>query len=118
MTVYLLLQDGKAALRKRSSEGLLAGLWEFPNTPGRLEDAAAGTPLTQWNLTPRDWKKKISAKHIFTHVEWHMTGYLLTVSGAGTDDLVWVDKTELDSLAIPGAFQKYFSECMDALQCE
>ena len=118
MTVYLLLQDGKAALRKRSSEGLLAGLWEFPHTSGHLEDAAAGTPLTQWNLTPRDWKKKISAKHIFTHVEWHMTGYLLTVSGAGTDDLVWVDKTELDSLAIPGAFQKYFSECMDALQCE
>jgi len=118
MTVYLLLRDGKVALRKRPAEGLLAGLWEFPHTSGHLEDEAADKPLAQWGLIPRDWKKKISAKHIFTHVEWHMIGYLLTVSGTDTDDLVWADKTELDSLAIPGAFQKYYAECIDALQCE
>jgi len=30
-TVFLLLRDGKVALRKREEIGLLAGLWEFPN---------------------------------------------------------------------------------------
>ena len=118
MTVYLLLRDGKVALRKRPDVGLLAGLWEFPHTSGHLEDEAAGIPLTQWGLIPRDWKKKITAKHIFTHVEWHMIGYLLTVSGTDTDDLVWADRSELESYAIPGAFQKYYAECIDALQCE
>jgi len=116
MTVYLLVRDGKAALRKRCSEGLLAGLWEFPHISGHLEDAAAGEPLAQWNLTPLDWKKKITAKHIFTHVEWHMTGYLVTVKGAGTDDLVWADRAELESFAIPGAFQRYYTECKNALE--
>ena len=118
MTVYLLLQDGKVALRKRNNTGLLAGLWEFPHTPGHLEDASAAEPLARWNLVPLDWKKKITAKHIFTHVEWRMTGYLVTVKGTGTEDLVWAGKSELESYAIPGAFQKYFTECMDVLVCE
>ena len=116
ITVYLLLRDGTVALRKRDSKGLLAGLWEFPHTNGHLEDAAAGEPLAQWNLSPLDWKKKITAKHIFTHVEWHMTGYLLSVKGEGTDDLIWADSAELDTLAIPAAFQKYYTECMNALK--
>lgn len=115
MTVYLLMQGEKVALRKRNSEGLLAGLWEFPHIAGHLEDSAAGEPLTQWGLTPLDWKKKITAKHIFTHVEWHMTGYLVTVKGSGTDELIWADRDELESYAIPGAFKKYYAECMNAL---
>lgn len=115
MTVYLLMQGEKVALRKRNSEGLLAGLWEFPHAPGHLEDEAAGGPLAQWGLTPLDWKKKITAKHIFTHVEWHMTGYLVTVKGSGTDELIWADRDELESYAIPGAFKKYYAECMNAL---
>ena len=41
LTVYLLLQDGKAALRQREDRGLLAGLWEFPHVPGELEEANA-----------------------------------------------------------------------------
>lgn len=118
MTVYLLMRDGRVALRKRDEAGLLAGLWEFPNTEGIKEDSAAGEPLAKWNLTPLDWKKKITAKHIFTHVEWHMTGYHLTVKGEGLADFVWVDKEEIKDLAVPSAFQKYLAECMDALEHE
>ena len=115
MTVYLLIKDGSVALRKRSAEGLLAGLWEFPHIPGTLHEDAAADPLADWGLSVLDWKKKISAKHIFTHVEWHMTGYLLTVTGNDTSDFVWADREKLTSLAVPGAFQKYYTECMDAL---
>ena len=118
MTIYLMIKDGAVALRKRGDTGLLAGLWEFPHISGTANEENAPDALSAWGLTALDWKKKISAKHIFTHVEWHMIGYLLTVSGTDTDDLVWADKTELDSLAIPGAFQKYYAECIDALQSE
>ena len=69
MTVFLLLHQGKAALRKRGDTGLLAGLWEFPHVPGALDEAAAGAVLASWGLSPLNWREKIEAKHIFTHVE-------------------------------------------------
>lgn len=115
MTVYLLIREGAVALRKRSDTGLLAGLWEFPHVSGTWEDAAAGIPLQEWQLTARDWKTKIAAKHIFTHVEWHMIGYLLTVQGEGAEDFLWADRTTLEGLAVPAAFQKYLAACWDAL---
>lgn len=118
MTVYLMVRDSKVALRKRSNDGLLAGLWEFPNVVGFHGDDTAGAPIPQWNLTPLDWKKKITARHIFTHVEWRMTGYLLTVRGEGTNDLLWVDRSELCDLAVPSAFKKYLAECIDVLDRE
>ena len=118
MTVYLLLRDGKVALRKRGDEGLLAGLWEFPHVSGELGEEEAAKPLADWDLTAADWKKKISARHIFTHVEWHMTGYLLAVKGEGAEDLLWADRAELERLAVPAAFKKYLAECMEALRCD
>ena len=116
LTVYLMIKDGTVALRKRDSEGLLAGLWEFPHISGTATDKTAPDALSAWGLTVLDWKKKISTKHIFTHVEWHMTGYLVTVKGEGLSDFVWADSEKLAALAVPGAFQKYFAECMDALE--
>ena len=118
MTVYLMLKDGKVALRKRGEGGLLSGLWEFPHVAGVLEEAEAGARLRDFQLTAVDWKKKIAAKHIFTHVEWHMTGYLLSVKGEGAASLHWADREELERLAVPSAFKKYLTECMEALRCE
>ncbi len=115
MTVYLLLRDGKIALRRREDRGLLAGLWEFPNVPGKLEESAAAQERSRWNLTPTDWHKKIEAKHIFTHVEWHMTGYLLTAGGE-EGDFTWADRAELEALAVPSAFAKYLEEARRALE--
>ena len=40
-TVFLLLQEGQAALRQRPDTGLLAGLWEYPHVPGTLDEADA-----------------------------------------------------------------------------
>lgn len=90
-TVFLLVRDGKIALRKRPGTGLLAGLWEFPNVEGALDEAAAGAAVSVWGLEPRRWESRLTAKHIFTHVEWHMTGYTLEVAGDGPADFVWAD---------------------------
>ena len=114
LTVYLLWRDGTVALRKRPGQGLLAGLWEFPHVPGALEEEAAAGPLAEWGLVPVAWRKKITAKHIFTHVEWHMTGYLLTVKGEGAG-LTWADRGALEQLAVPSAFGKFLAEAMKTL---
>ena len=117
MTVFLLLCRGRAALRKRDEAGLLAGLWEFPHVPGTLDESQAGTVLAAWGLNPLDWRQKIEAKHIFTHVEWRMTGYLLDVRGA-QGAFTWADRTELEGMAVPSAFGKYLKEVHRALEEE
>ena len=114
LTVYLLLRDGKIALRQRGKRGLLAGLWEFPHAPESLDEARAAGPVEGWGLTPLAWKKKLTAKHIFTHVEWHMTGYLLTVRGEAPG-LTWADSPGLEALAVPSAFAKFLEEARRAL---
>ena len=82
-TVFLLLRNGEIALRRRPDAGLLAGLWEFPNTEGTLDEAEAAAAVRAWGLEPKAWRRKLTAKHIFTHVEWRMTGYALETAGAG-----------------------------------
>ncbi len=68
-TVYLLSCGGRFLLHRRKPEGLLAGMWEFPNV---LEpEGIPGGKVPEDTLTVTKRKK---AKHIFSHVEWHMEG--------------------------------------------
>ncbi len=118
MTVYVLEREGRIALRKRPETGLLAGLWEFPNVSGVLDEKTAAAPVTEWDLTALEWKKKLTAKHIFTHREWHMTGYVLRVTGSGTNDFLWVDAAVLEDYAVPSAFARYLEEARAVLEGE
>ena len=73
-TLFLLHSaSGRIALRKRPAKGILAGLWEYPSVPGTLSQTAAAKWLTGQNLEFDGLEKTGSRKHVFTHVEWHMT---------------------------------------------
>ena len=113
-TVFLLLRAGKIALRKRPASGLLAGLWEFPNEEGTLDESAAAGAVRAWGLEPMVWRNRLTAKHIFSHVEWRMTGYTLDVSGEGPEEFTWVDT--LEQHAVPAAFARYREEAEGALR--
>ena len=115
LTVYLLVRDGRVALRKRPDRGLLAGLWEFPHVSGNLGEDAAGEPVAGWGLTPLEWRERLAARHIFTHVEWRMTGYLLTVSGDGPREFLWADREALEGLAVPSAFGRFLEKIKEIL---
>ena len=115
-TVFVLLRQGKVALRRRNDTGLLAGLWEFPNVEGTLDEAAAPSAVAQFGLTAKEWKRKLTAKHIFTHVEWHMTGYTLEVDGDGAENFLWADSEALSSHAVPAAFARYYREAEKELK--
>ena len=99
-TVWLILREGKVALRRRPPSGLLAGLWEFPNTP------AGESPPVHWPEELPSAQYLGRAKHIFTHVEWHMTIRACTRSDSSLPEgWVWADREELaHRYAIPGAF--------------
>ena len=118
-TVLLFRDAGKVAIRKRPARGLLAGMYEFPNREGHMtydEAAAYGKSL---GLMPVRIRKLGEAKHIFSHVEWHMTGYEILVDeleksmAAASEekaakDIIFADIRQLKEIyAIPGAFEAY-----------
>ena len=118
MTLFILSCDGRYALQKRPDTGLLAGLWEFPHVEGTLDESAAPAAVRGWGLEVLDWQRKLNAKHIFTHVEWHMTGYTLRVTGEGPAEFLWVDGEELEHYAVPSAFARYSAEAAERLRQE
>ena len=79
-TVLLLHRDETYAIRKRPDSGLLSGLYEFPNETGELSSDDALGKAESMGLMPLRIKKLSAAKHIFSHVEWHMTGFEILVA--------------------------------------
>ncbi len=98
--VYLIWRDGRIALCKRPKSGLLAGLWEFPNL---LEGEDVHERLGVQLLDARPLK---SARHVFTHLEWHMTGVAARTDEGGR--FTWVTPRQLEEdIALPSAFRVY-----------
>lgn len=108
----LVIQDGeRTAIRKRPSKGLLAGLYELPNRPGHLSREEALEYAESLELEPLYIQKLPEAKHIFSHIEWRMTGYLIRVASlerTREPEILFVEKNESDKeYAIPSAFGAY-----------
>ena len=111
-TVFILSCDGAYALRKRPNKGLLAGLWEFPNVSGKLSIEAAIKEVEKNNLKPREIIRQVEKKHIFTHVEWHMSGIYMEVKER-TEDLCWMSADEIRTeAALPTAFRQFWEDML------
>ncbi len=116
-TILVLRDAGKVALRKRPGKGLLAGLYELPSIPGRQSARQVQTYLSGQGIKVLRIEDLGEAKHIFTHREWHMTGYLVRVDElerlpAGPDAAEWIFARLRDveeTYAIPSAFSAYLS---------
>ncbi len=115
-TVYILLWENQVALHKRPERGLLAGLWELPMAEGYQDEEALQYQLKQWNIMPQNWKWSVTAKHIFTHKEWHMKGVLVYVQN-NCRKFEWVTQKELlQQYALPSAFSAYQTIIMEHLK--
>lgn len=114
-TVFVLLSEKGMALRRRPEQGLLAGLWEFPNVEGTLEEDGAAAQLARWGLSPAAWMQQLEGRHIFTHVEWWMRCYVLRVKGTLPEGFFWTDRAELARRAVPSAFAKFMAAALSAL---
>ncbi|MCD8217480.1 MAG: A/G-specific adenine glycosylase [Clostridiales bacterium] len=107
----LIIRDGdRIVLHKRPPKGLLAGMYEFPNLDGRLSQDEAIEAVQEMQLHPLHIQKLEDAKHIFSHVEWHMTGYMIRVDSLTREeaDLLFVEiKDARAHYPIPSAFAAY-----------
>ena len=73
-TILVFRDNEKTAVRKRPDTGLLAGMYEFPGREGHLKQAEVIEYAKGLGLMPVRVKRLGKAKHIFSHVEWHMVG--------------------------------------------
>lgn len=107
----LVIRDGtRVAIRKRPPKGLLAGLYELPNVDGKLTQEDALKQVKAWGLSPIRIQKLEDAKHIFSHVEWQMTGFAVLVEELEQNEREMLFVEAWDSqerYAIPAAFAAY-----------
>lgn len=114
-TVLVIKDDNRIAIRKRPDKGLLAGMYELPQLSGFLTSEEIIQILSEAGLHVIRIQPLEDAKHIFTHKEWHMKGYLVRVdeleppfpTGEGKDWL-YADIREIkEKYPIPAAFTAY-----------
>ena len=86
---------------------MLAGLWEFPNADGRLTEESVLALASGWEAAPRRAEPFGRAKHIFTHVEWHMNGFLVDCDSE-SPFFLWKTPEEISrDYSLPTAFRAF-----------
>ena len=114
-TVLVIRDKNRTALRKRPEKGLLAGMYEFPAMAGFCSANDVVAYLAEAGIKVLRIQPLEDAKHVFTHREWHMKGYMIRVDeleplfpGRPAVDWVYVEAGETEKgYPIPSAFSAY-----------
>jgi A/G-specific adenine glycosylase len=85
-------------------------LWEFPNVSGKMELMDAINEVERTGLKIKEIIRQVEKKHIFTHIEWHMSGIYMEVKEQ-TAGYVWMDGAQINAeAALPTAFRQFWEE--------
>lgn len=113
LTVLVIRDANRVALHKRPDRGLLAGMYEFPMVEGHKTPEEVIRFLEQKGLKILRILPLQESRHIFTHKEWHMMGYMVRVDELASKNEVqenWIfaepGETE-ERYPIPSAFAAY-----------
>ncbi len=113
LTVLPLWDGERVVLHKRPDSGLLAGMYEFYQIEGTMQAEQAAQHAGSLGLEVLEIGQPIAAKHIFTHLEWHMTAYLVRVKDTApvSGKLTCATVQELDGVyAVPSAHRAFKQE--------
>ena len=91
-------------LHKRPGRGLLAGMWQFPNSEG----ADPSVLLPELNIA-WDTHALGTVTHMFSHLQWKLDVYkgkATRKTGALPRSYRWVELETLSDYALPQAFHK------------
>lgn len=108
-TVFVINYKNTIAIRKRDNQGLLSGLYEFPNVLGHLNEKEGKEQLKEWGIEQFQLIPLNPSKHIFSHIQWNMIGYLVLVNKMKqANAFMWKSKDEIiNHISIPTAFKEY-----------
>jgi len=108
--ILLLHSPAGWLLTKREEEGLLAGLWQPPiRKDSDSTDAAAMLREIFPDTDVQTCETLPESKHLFTHIEWRMSGWHMELSSAPLppEGFVWASEEDMSLYAIPNAFRAY-----------
>jgi adenine-specific DNA glycosylase len=97
----LLIFFGRQVAVERSREGMLQGMYLFPELPGHLSPEEAVSALRERGLETGEARELGSARHVFTHRIWEMKILALRSFSPGPWHLV--TREELLALPMPAA---------------
>lgn len=114
-TILVICSKDRTVIRKRPEGGLLAGMYEFPSIAGFRSDKEVVAYLAKSGIRVLRIQPLEDAKHIFTHREWHMKGYMIRVDELESacpqgpaKDWIYVEPQETKAgYPIPSAFAAY-----------
>lgn len=114
-TIMVIRDADSTVVRKRSGKGLLAGMYEFPSLSGYCTAEEVVEYLAQNGMRTIRIQPMEDAKHIFTHKEWHMKGYMVRVDELepavvteDTKDWIYIQPEDTkERYPIPAAFAAY-----------
>ena len=108
-TVFILQCGEKIAVCKRPAQGLLAGLWQLPDVPGELSVQEALEQAQAWGVRPGGIERVVHRRHIFTHVQWELTGCYLQCGEEAR--FSWYTAAELrEQVGLPTAYRQFLKE--------
>ena len=109
----IIRRNDEILIVRRSTDGLLGGLWEFPG--GKPKDKVVSKSFLrneikrQLGIEVRVGRAFATVKHAFTHFEMTLQGFLCTYLGGEVhhrdgNDFCWIRFNEFDKYAFPRAY--------------
>ena len=111
-----LVCDEEGLLMRKRGEGLLAGMWEYPNFEGARTREDLEAALEEAGIEARYEGVLPEHRHVFSHRIWQIRGFRYRLHGMSEDcgyrKIRW---KEFEQLAVPAAFQPYTDFIREAL---
>lgn len=110
-TVFVIEYENKILLHKRDSKGLLANLYEYPNVDKFLTQNQALDYLRHRGIEVSEIHPRKEAKHVFTHLIWHMKAYYVQAKKLTLkeNETLSTIKDRQTKYSLPTAFLKVYS---------
>lgn len=108
--LFVMEYGNEVAIHKRKKNGLLAGLWEFPNIETehknqKIEEIVKHY-LGQLFISDYEWMEEKEGKHIFSHIEWNIKAVRIKLKEKPKNKkFQFVLKDQIEEYAIPTAFK-------------
>jgi A/G-specific adenine glycosylase len=116
--------DDRVLIHKRPPEGLLANMWEFPNTEyiaakKDAETEALGDYIEEYISSKVMFEEKTGyIEHVFSHLKWEINiwqGKLETIPKNLPSEWKWASVSELENYPFPVSHQKIIRLVKEAI---
>jgi len=108
-TLLIIRSGDHFLLQQRKKKGLLQGMYEFIGIDHKLNQEQILEQIQEMRLEALHIRRLPSSVHIFSHLEWHMDAYEISIADIEENKGDWIiaDRNRLKEMALPSAFKAY-----------